>query len=323
MRARLTILLPALCLMLAPGMSAQAQGYPVKPVRLVIPYPSGGGADILGRIVAQKLGDAWGQQVLADNRGGANGIIGTEIVAHAPPDGYTLLFPSSPHTVNLSMVAKLPFDTVKDFAPIALVGTTPYILVVHPSMPVRSVRELIAFAKARPGQIDYASGGAGGSPHLAMELFKSMTGIRLEHVPYKGVGPALVDVVGGQVQVFFSNSAPAMPHIKSGRLRALGTSGAKRAAVAPDIPTVAEAGVPGFEASAWFGLLAPARTPRAVVDRINAEVNKFMRTREVQERIHALGAEVLLSTPEEYAQIIDADIRRWGKLVRDLGLRAD
>ena len=302
---------------------AAAQTYPAKPVRLVIPYPTGGGADVLGRIVAQRLTATLGQQVIVDNRGGANGIIGTEVVARSPADGYTLLFPSSPHTVNVSMHNKLPFDTVKDFAPVTLCASTPYILVVHPSVPVKSVKELIALARARPGQIDYASGGAGGSPHLATELFKSMANVNMNHIPYKGVGPALVDVLSGQVGLMFANSAPAIPHMRVGRLRAIAISSARRSAVAPDVPTVAEAALPGFEADAWFGLLAPARTPRHVIDRINAEVHRFMNTAEVGERVTSLGASVLLSTPEDYARVIDADIRRWGDLVRALNLKAD
>jgi len=309
--------------MLALASIGAAQEYPSKPVRLIIPYPPGGGADIIARIIAQKLSAALGPQVIADNRGGANGIIGTEIAARAPADGYTLLFPSSPHTVNISMVANLPYDTVRDFTPISLVATTPYTLVVHPSMPVKSVKELIAFAKARPGNIDYASGGSGGSPHLAMELFKSMTGTDFVHVAYKGVGPALVDVLAGQVQVFFANAAPALPNIKAGRLRALGTSGAKRSAVSPEIPTVAEAGVPGFEASAWFGVIAPAKTPPAIVSRLNSEIVKFMRAPDTAERLHGISAEVLTSTPQEYARVIEADIDRWGQLVRKLGLRGN
>ena len=311
------------CLLLAfPGAGA-AQEYPSKSVRLIIPYPPGGGADILGRILAQKLSAAFGQQIIVDNRGGANGIIGTELAARAPADGYTLLFPSSPHTVNVSMVSNLAYDTVKDFAPVALAATTPYTLVVHPSMPVKSVKELIAFAKARPGKIDYASGGSGGSPHLAMELFKSLTGTDMVHVAYKGVGPALIEVLAGQVQVFFANAAPAVPYIKSGQLRALGTSGTKRSLVAPEIPTVAEAGVPGFEASAWFGVIAPAKTPAAIIARLNAEIVKSMRSPDTESRVQSIGAEVLTSTPQEYAQVIAADIDRWGELVRRLGLRAN
>ncbi len=314
----------AASLMLGLATTGAAQDYPSKPVRLVIPYPPGGGADILGRIVALNLSAALGQQVFVDNRGGANGIIGTELAARAPADGYTLLFPSSPHTVNVSMVSSLAYDTVKDFTPIALVATTPYTLVVHPSLPVKSVKELIAFAKARAGKIDYASGGSGGgSPHLAMELFKSMTGTDMVHVAYKGVGPALIDVLAGQVQVFFANAAPALPYIKTGQLRALGTSGAKRSLIAPEIPTVAEAGVPGFEASAWFGVIAPAKTPPAIVTRLNADIVKFMRTPETENRLQSIGAEVLTSTPQEYARVIEADIDRWGQLVKRLGLRSN
>ena len=249
--------------------------------------------------------------------------IGTEIVARAPADGYTLLFVSSPHAVNPSLYRKLPFDTLKDFAPISEVAIAPSLLVVHPSLPARTVREFIALAKARPGQIDYASGGSGGSPHLATELFKKMAGIDLNHVPYRGAGPALTDVLAGQVQVMFANSAPALPQLRSGRLRALGISSLKRSAVAPEIPTITESGVPGFEAITIFGLVAPANTPRPVIELLNAEVHKAMRTREVGDSTKALGEDVVLTTPEGFGKVIELEVKRWGDLVRALNLKIE
>ena len=264
-----------------------------------------------------------GRQFVIDNRAGANGIIGTEMAAQAPADGYTLLYVSSPHAVNPSLYRKLPFDTLKDLAPISEIASSPSMLVVHPSLPARTVRELIALGKARPGQIDYASGGSGGSPHLATEFFKKMAGINLTHVPYRGAGPALTDVLAGQVQVMFANSAPALPHIQAGRLRALGISSTKRSAIAPEIPTIAESGVPGYEAVTIFGLLAPANTPRAIIDLLNAAVHKAMRTPEVGESMKTLGADVVLTTPEEFGRVIEAEMKRWGELVRALKLQVE
>jgi tripartite-type tricarboxylate transporter receptor subunit TctC len=303
--------------------AAGAQEYPAKTVRVVVPYAPGGGSDVISRILAQRLSIALGKQFVIDNRAGANGIIGTEIVVQSPADGYTLLFVSSPHAVNPSMYKKLPYNTLKDLTPVSEIAAVPLILVVHPSLPVRSVKELVALAKARPGQIDYASGGAGGSPHLATELFNSMAGVKLNHIPYRGAGPALGDVLAGQVQVMFANAAPALPHIRSGRLRALGISSPKRSAVAPDIPTVAEAGVPGYEAVTVFGMVAPANTPKAVIDQLNAEIHKAMRTPEVGESLKALGGDAVLTTPEGFGNVLASEIRRWGELVQALNLKVE
>jgi len=300
-----------------------AQGYPTRAVRVIVPYAPGGGSDVISRILAQRMAENFGRQFVIDNRAGANGIIGTEMAAQAPADGYTLLYVSSPHAVNPSLYRKLPFDTLKDLAPISEIASSPSMLVVHPSLPARTVRELIALGKARPGQIDYASGGSGGSPHLATELFKKMAGINLTHVPYRGAGPALTDVLAGQVQVMFANSAPALPHIQAGRLRALGISSTKRSAIAPEIPTITESGVPGYEAVTIFGLLAPANTPRAIIDLLNAAVHKAMRTPEVGESMKTLGADVVLTTPEEFGRVIEAEMKRWGELVRALKLQVE
>jgi tripartite-type tricarboxylate transporter receptor subunit TctC len=302
---------------------AFAQGYPAKAVRVIVPYAPGGGSDVISRILAQRMAENLGRQFVIDNRAGANGIIGTEMAAQAPADGYTLLYVSSPHAVNPSLYRKLPFDTLKDLAPISEIASSPSILVVHPSLPARTVRELVALGKARPGQVDYASGGSGGSPHLATELFKRMAGVNLTHVPYRGAGPALTDVLAGQVQVMFANSAPALPHIQAGRLRALGISSTKRSAIAPEIPTITESGVPGYEAVTIFGLLAPANTPRAIIDLLNAALHKAMRTPEVGESMKTLGADVVLTTPEEFGRVIEAEMKRWGELVRALKLQVE
>jgi tripartite-type tricarboxylate transporter receptor subunit TctC len=278
---------------------------------------------VISRILAQRMSESLGRQFVIDNRAGANGIIGTEMAVQAPADGYTLLYVSSPHAVNPGLYRKLPYDTLKDLTPISEIAIASSILVVHPSLPVHSVGELVALAKARPGQIDYASGGSGGSPHLATELFKKLAGINLTHVPYRGAGPALTDVLAGQVQVMFANSAPALPHIRAGRLRALGISSTKRSAVAPEIPTIAESGVPGYEAVTIFGLVAPANTPRPIIELLNAEVHKAMRAPEVGESMKALGAEVVLTTPEGFGSIVESEIKRWGELVRALKLQIE
>ena len=300
-----------------------AQGYPVKPVRLIVPFAPGGGTDVIARLLASRMAESIGRQVLVDNRAGANGIIGTEIVARAPADGYTLLFVSSPHSVNPSMYPKLPYDTVRDFMPVSQTATSPYVLVVHSSLPVRTVRELIAFAKVRPGQIDYASGGSGSSAHLAAELFKDMAGVDLREIPYKGAGPALAAVVGGQTALVFANALTVKPHIQSGRIRALGIASAKRTASAPEMTTIAESGVPGYSADAILGMLAPARTPRSIIDFLNAEIHKSMRLPEMIESMKNMGVEVALTTPEEFGRIIESEIERWGRLVRKLKLRAE
>ena len=317
------VYVPAMLLLLAVSPVAFSQGYPMKEIRVVVPYSPGGGSDATSRILAQRMSESLGRPLVIDNRAGANGIIGTEIVARALPDGYTLLFVSSPHAVNPSMYRKLPFDTLKDFAPISEVATAPSILVVHPSLPARTVREFIFLAKTRPGQIDYASGGSGGSPHLATELFKSKAGINLNHVPYRGAGPALTDVLAGQVQVMFANSAPALPQLRAGRLRSLGISGMKRSPVAPEIPTIAESGVPGFETVTIFGLLAPANTPRPVINLLNAEVHKAMRAPDIGESMKALGEDVMLTTPEGFGSVVESEVKRWGELVRALNLRIE
>jgi tripartite-type tricarboxylate transporter receptor subunit TctC len=307
----------------AAAVAVNAQPYPIKPLRMVVPFAPGGGTDVIARYLATGMSESMSRSVVVDNRAGANGIIGTEIVARAPADGYTLLFVSSPHSVNPSLYPKLPYDTVRDFAPISLVATSPYVLVVHPSLPARNVKELIALAKARPGEITYASGGSGSSAQLAAELFNQMAGVRLRDIPYKGAGPALLAVVSGESAVVFGNALTVKPHIESGRLRALGLASPKRSPSAPELPTIAEAGVPGYSADAVLGLLATARTPRAIIDRLNAEVHKVMRMPGAVDAMRSVGVDIALSTPEEFGRLIESEMQRWGKLIRTLKIKVE
>ena len=300
---------------------AQAQPYPAKPVRIVVPFAPGGGTDVIARRLATGLSESVKRQFIVDNRAGANGIVGTEVVARAPADGYTLLFVSSPHSVNPSMYAKLPYDTLRDFAPVSLIALSPYVLVVHPSLPVRNVKDLVALAKKRPDQILYGSGGSGSSAHLSAELFNQMAGVRLREVPFKGAGPALIGTLSGEVALVFGNALTVKPHIESGRVRALGIASARRSQSAPELPTIAEAGVPGYRSEAVLGLLAPARTPRAIIDTLNAESHKVMKQPETVEAMRRLGVDIELSTPEEFGRLVESEMHRWSKVIRALNLK--
>jgi tripartite-type tricarboxylate transporter receptor subunit TctC len=300
------------------------QGYPSKPIRIVVPYPPGGFNDTLGRTLAAKLQEAWGQPALVENKPGGNTLIGTDAVAKAAPDGYTLLVVAFPFAVTPSLIRDMPYDTLRDFAPIALCAQSPNVLVVNPQvLPVKTLGELIALAKSKPGALSYASTGNGSSNHISMELFESLAGVRLLHVPYKGSAPAVVDMLGGQVQVMFDNAPNVMPQVRAGKLRALAQSGATRSPVAPDLPTVAEAGVPGYEVTVWFGLVAPAATPRAIVTKLNAEVLRILAMPDVRERFLALGVEPLGSTPDEFGAHIRAQMEKWAKVVKDAGVKAE
>jgi len=303
---------------------AQTAAYPTKPVRLVVPFPPGGATDTIARAVAQKLGETWGQSFVVDNRPGAGGNIGTELVARAAPDGYTLEMGTvGTHAINASLYSKLPFDHVKDFAPIILVAGVPNVLEVTPSLPVNSVQELIAYAKANPGKLNFASSGNGTSIHLSGELFKVMTGVQMTHVPYKGSAPALQDLIAGQVQLMFDNLPPSLPQIKAGKLRALAVTSATRAPALPDVPTVAESGLPGFEASSWFGLLAPAGTPPALIAKINAEVLAWLASPEGKEKLASIGANPAGGSPEDFARHIQAETAKWAKVVKESGAKVD
>ena len=302
---------------------ASAQSFPVKPLRIILGFPPGGATDIAARAVAQKLTENFGQQVIVDNRPGAASNIGAEAVARAAPDGYTMFLGSVSTSINPSLYARLSYDPQRDFAAVAHVATTPFLLVVHPSMPVQNVRELIAFAKARPEQINYATAGAGSGAHLFMELFASLSGVRVINVAYRGAAAATTDVLAGQVPMMFDNIFTTLPLARSGKFRALAVSTAQRSAIAPEIPTVAEAGVPGYDANAWFGLFAPAAVPKDIINRLNAEVIRGLQTADMRERLRALGATPGSGTPEQFAAFFRNEVAKWAKVVKSAGVRAD
>ena len=319
----LALLALPLAILVGPA-PAHAQAFPNKPVRLVVPFPPGGPLDTVGRALAQKLTEAWGQSVIVDNRPGAGGNIGADLVAKAAPDGYTVVMGAlSTHAVNPSLYAKMPYDAVKDFAPITLVAITPNVLVVNPSLPVNSVRELIAYAKANPGKLAFGSGSNGSAGHLAGELFKADTGTDLLHVPFKGAAPAMQALLSGDIQMMFDNLASASAQVKAGKLKALAVTTARRSPLAPDLPTMAESGVPGFDISTWFGLLAPAGTPPEIVGRWNAEVGRILRTPEMRERLTAMGAEPAPDTPAEFAQFIASEAAKYARIVKVSGAKPD
>ena len=301
---------------------ALAQTYPTKPVRIIVGYPAGGPTDMIARTVAQKLSPALGQQVIVDNRPGASGMIGAELAVKAPPDGYTLLTVPITYAVTPSVFPKMPYDAEKDLAPVALVAAAPFILVVHPTLPVKTVKDLIALAKSRPGQINYASASAGGMPHLAGELFNIMAGVKLTHIPYKGAAPATIDLLAGQVSLMFNNMLSAMPHVKSGKLRAVAVTSAKRSSAVPELPTVAET-IPGFEASGWYGAFAPAATPREIIAKLNGEINRLMRQPDVAQRLAGDGVGAVTMTPAEFGTYLHSEIVKWGKVVKISGATVD
>jgi tripartite-type tricarboxylate transporter receptor subunit TctC len=304
--------------------SAFAQGYPTRPIRMVIGFPPGGGTDIIGRIVAHKLSEVIGQQVLPDNRGGASGQIGAEIVAKAPPDGYTtMMVHIAAISILPSLVAKLPYDAEKDFAPISLVAIGPNLLVVHPSLPVRTVKELIALAKARPGQLQYASPGAGTVQHIAGELFKMQAKVDMLHVPYKGSGQSIVDLVAGQVHMDFDSVPPVINHVKAGRLRALAVTSEKRFSLLPQMPTVSESGLPGFDMSTWWGLVAPGAVSKEIIAKLHAETVKLLKQNDVKEKIANVGAEVVGTSPEEFAAFIRSERAKYAKVVKAANIKLD
>lgn len=303
---------------------AQTEAYPSRPVRMIVPFPPSGSTDIMARVVAQKLTQKLGQQVIVDNRGGAGGTIGMNIAAKAPPDGYTVMMSTSiTHTVGASLYSKLPYNVLTDFAPITLAASVPLLLVVNPTLPAKSVKELIQLAKAKPGQLNYASPGSGTSGHLAAEMFKSMAGVDIVHVPYKGGGPAVVDLIGGQVQMLILSAVATLPHVKTGKLRALAVTGLSRSAKLPDIPTVSESGLPGYEVVLWYGISAPAKTPAPIVSRLNHDIVAIMRSPEMRERLASEAGEPIGNTPEEFEKIIRADVAKWAKIVRESGIKAD
>jgi tripartite-type tricarboxylate transporter receptor subunit TctC len=312
----------ALCAVLL-GLSAPAQDYPSRPVKIVVPFAPGGPNDIIVRLVAQKLTEAWGQPFLVENRPGAGGNIGTEFVAKATPDGYTLLSVGPGSLIINPLIGKVSYDTARDFAPVTLMARAPNALVAHPSLPAGSVKGLIELARSHPGKINYGSGGNGSTPHLAGAMFAAMAGIALTHVPYKGTAPAMADLIGGQVQIAFLGIPTVLPHVKSGKLRILAVTGKHRSPELPGVPTVDEAGVPGYELSPWYGLLAPAGAPRGVVARLGGEVSRILRDAELKEKLAAQGAEVAGGSPEEFAAVIRADSSTWSRVVKDAGIRIE
>ena len=324
MRASLTRRGAVAAFALALSGGAFAQAWPSKPVRLVIPFPAGGSTDIVGRLIGEKLSQGLGQPVVIDNRGGAGGTTGSDLVAKSPADGYTILMgTSSTHAIAASLYPKLPYDPVRDFAPVALIGTATILMVVHPSVPARNVAEFVALAKSRPGRISFGSTGNGSISHLTAEYFKSMAGVDLQHVPYKGDSPMTVDLVAGRVQVAFGTAVAFLPYVQNGKLNALAVTDAKPSPVAPKLPTVAASGLPGFEALQWFGLFAPAGTPKEVVARLNAEVQKVLQLHDVQDKLQSLGIQIAASGPEQFAGFMRSETAKWGRIVRDSGAKVD
>lgn len=303
--------------------AASAQAYPSRPIRIIVPQSAGGSTDFVARAVAQRLAESLNQNVVVDNRPGAGSLHGTDLVAKSAPDGHTLLVVAGSFTINPSLRQNLPFDPVRDFAPITQLVSLPHILVVHPSVPAKTVKELIALARARPGELNYGSSGVATSTHLAAELFLHLTGTRMVNVPYKGGAPGMTALLGGQVQLYFATISTALPHIKSGKLRALGVTSAKRSTAAPEFPTIAEAGVPGYQHTSWVGMLAPAKTPQPIVTRLNSEVVKTLESPQMKALLLRDGLEVDTTTPEEFARDIREQIEKWKKLIQAAGIRAE
>jgi tripartite-type tricarboxylate transporter receptor subunit TctC len=321
---RRTLALAACLVVAAFGPPTAAQTFPAKPVKLVVPFPPGGPLDAVGRAIADKLTQTWGQPVVVDNKPGAGGNIGADLVAKSPSDGYTVVMGAlSTHAVNPNLYPTMPYDAVKDFAPITLVAITPNVLVVNPSLPVHSVKELIAYAKANPGKLSFGSGSNGSAGHLAGELFKVDTGVDMVHVPYKGGAPAMQALLAGDTQLMFDNLANAMPQVKAGKLRALAVTTSQRSKLVPELPTMAEAGVPGFDISTWFGLLAPAGTPPAVIAKWNADVTKILESPEMRERLTGQGAEAAPTTPQQFAAFISSELAKYARIVRASGAKVD
>ncbi len=310
-------------LLAAGGASAAEPAYPSHPLRMVVPFTAGGGSDIVGRIIAQKLTEAWGQQVVVDNRPGAGANIGALVVARAPADGYTLLLGNANFTINPGLIAAMPFDPVKDFAPVTLLANVTNLLAVHPAVPAKTVKELIAYAKSRPGQLNFASPGAGTASHLGGELFRSMAQIEVQPIHYKGATPAMIDLIGGQVSFTITSILSVLPHLKSGKLRGIAVTTARRSSALPELPAIAESGLPGFEAANWYGILTTARTPRAIVDKLNRELVRIVASPDVGEKFSAQGADPETLSPADFERFIKAEIVKWAKVVRDAGIKPE
>jgi len=320
----LSCVISTLAVLVSPAMGAEAGArYPVKPIRFIVPFPPGGGNDIVGRIVAQKLAEALGQSVVVDNRGGAGGTVGTDITAKSPADGHTMLINNISLAVNATLFPKLPYDTLHDLAPVTMVGRQPNILVVHPSVPAKSMRDLIALAKARPRQINYGSGGVGTASHLATELLKLMTQTDMVHIPYKGLGPALTDLMGGQIQLIISTMASALPQVRADKLRPLAVTTAKRSTFFPEVPTMDEAGVRGYEFNTWYGLLVPAGTPQPIIERLNKEMAKVLDSAALRDQFKAQGLETAYTSPQEFGAYLRTEVEKWAKVVKASGAKPE
>ena len=303
--------------------NAAAQAYPTRPIHLIVPFPPGGVTDIVGRIIAQRLSEGLGQQVVVENRGGGNGSIGAALASKATPDGYTLLMGTATHAINATFMPNPGFDLEKDFAPVSLVASVPLLLAVNPSMPVTDVKSLVAYAKANPGKLNFASGSTGSASHLAGEMLKSAAGIQMTHIPYKGGGPAVQDLIAGHVGLMFENMPSILPHVQAGRLRGIATTGPKRSAAIPELPTMIESGFPGFEAGSWYGIFAPAGTPPEIVDRIHAEVVKALKNPEMQKQLSAQGADPIGNSPQEFAAFIHGEIAKWAQVIKTSGAKPE
>jgi tripartite-type tricarboxylate transporter receptor subunit TctC len=303
--------------------ASSAQNYPIRPVRMIVGFPPGGSTDLVARVVGQKMSDAWGQQVVIDNRPGANGMIGADLVAKASPDGYSLLLSSiGPMGINASLY-KMPYDIVNDFAPVTYTGNVANLLVVHPTIPAMNVKDLMALAKAKPGQLTFGSSGTGGAPHMAVELFKILAKVNVVHVPYKGGGPAMADLVGGQISGSFASMPSSIPFVRAGKLRALAVTAPKRSPALPDVPTISEAGIPGFSVLDWQGLFTTAKTPPEIVNKLNAEVVRILALPDVTERLTAAGVEIQTSSPREWGDFVKSEIAKWGKVVKEAGVKVE
>ncbi len=304
------------------GLVGAQENYRNKPIRIVSPYPAGGSTSVMARLIAQPLIEVWGQQVIVDNRGGGNTVIGSEHVARSAPDGYTLMLMTTTHVITPQLI-RTPYDPIKDFAPVATVGSTENILVVHPSVPVANLKELIALAKAKPGQLNYGTSGSGSVTHLAVELFRIMSGTDMQAIPYKGSGPALTDLIGGQIQVYLNSAANFVPHIKSGKIKALAVTGEKRLSALPELPTFREAGLPGYEAKGWFGIVAPAGIAKPIVDKLSREIAKILATPDFKDRLAGQGGEPFANTPEQFGELMKADRAKYAKVIKAANIKLD
>ena len=321
MFAKLSRVLLASFALLLPA-AVLAQTYPTKPIRLIVPFPPGGSTTIMARLIGQKLTESWGQQIVVDNRGGGNTIIGSDALVKAPPDGHTILLVTSTHVINPSLLTT-PYDAIKDFAPVATLVGTETLMVVNPALPANNLQEFIALAKSKPGQLNFATSGSGTTNHLAIELFSILAGVKMQHIPHKGAGPAVTDLIGGQVQMFMNNAVPLTPFVKSGRIRAIAVSGGTRLLSLPDVPTFTEAGLPGYEVKSWQGILAPARTAKGVIDRLSREIATILHRPDVRDNLLIMGAEPFISTPQQFSALIKIDMVKYAKLIKEANIKLE